>query len=228
MTREQTTPARRSSASLLLRVGAVIVLIVLANIVIGGAFRALELSIRPEDVANIQRGIWISSLAYALILAMPFVPGVEIGIALLSMFGASVAPLVYFSTILGLFLSFAVGRVIPLRRLAGIALTLRMRRTAALLARIEAEDDDKRLGILMENAPGEWAEWLIRNRYIALAILFNLPGTALIGGGGGIALVAGLSRVFRPSSFLLTVCIAVCPVPLAVYLFGVETILPGK
>lgn len=44
----------------------------------------------------------------------------------------------------------------------------------------------------------------------------NLPGNALIGGGGGIALMAGMSRLFSFPLFLLSLTVAVSPVPLAI------------
>ncbi len=216
-----------TGTGLALRVALVIAVILGVNLIFGAALRILELELHPEDLAKIQRGVWVSLLIYALVLAIPFVPGVELGIAMLSMFGASVAPYVYLSTVGGLTLSFLVGRLIPLRLLARGALALRMKRAAGLLARLETLDRKDRLGMLLERAPAGWAEWMIRNRYLALAILFNLPGTALIGGGGGIALVAGLSRLFHPAGYLLVVCLSVSPVPLLVYLFGVENILPA-
>lgn len=58
-------------------------------------------------------------------------------------------------------------------------------------------------------------------RYVALALLINTPGNAMVGGGGGLSFAAGLSDVFTLPKFLLTISIAVLPVPLAVFLFGV-------
>jgi hypothetical protein len=48
-------------------------------------------------------------------------------------------------------------------------------------------------------------------------VLINLPGNMLVGGGGGIALVAGMTRLFSWPAFLLTVAVAVAPVPLLIY-----------
>jgi hypothetical protein len=61
---------------------------------------------------------------------------------------------------------------------------------------------------------------LARHRYVALAVLINVPGNAVIGGGGGLAFAAGMSGVFSIPAFLITVAIAVLPVPLAIYAFG--------
>lgn len=57
---------------------------------------------------------------------------------------------------------------------------------------------------------------LLRHRYLALAVALNLPGNTLLGGGGGIALMAGLSGLYPMPAYLTTVAIAVAPVPLLV------------
>jgi len=51
-------------------------------------------------------------------------------------------------------------------------------------------------------------------------VALNIPGNYVIGGGGGIALIAGVSRVYSIPGFLLTILLAVAPVPLAVVVFG--------
>ncbi len=50
----------------------------------------------------------------------------------------------------------------------------------------------------------------------------NIPGNTLIGGGGGISLAAGMSRLFRVWRFLLVLAIAVAPVPLIIVLTGTD------
>ena len=72
----------------------------------------------------------------------------------------------------------------------------------------------------MAAAPNRFAAVLLRQRYLALALLLNMPGNFVLGGGGGIAMMAGLSRVFSPPLFLLMTMLAVAPVPLAVAWFG--------
>jgi hypothetical protein len=61
-----------------------------------------------------------------------------------------------------------------------------------------------------------------RCRYLLVALLVNLPGNALLGCGGGIALSPGLSRVFQPAAMVATLAVAVSPVPLAVWTFGLS------
>ena len=54
---------------------------------------------------------------------------------------------------------------------------------------------------------------------LVLGILFNLPGNSVLGGGGGIALICGMSRLFKWQWFLLTVILVTAPVPLLAF-FG--------
>jgi hypothetical protein len=67
---------------------------------------------------------------------------------------------------------------------------------------------------LSEKAPPGVLPFLLRHRFIALAVAINLPGNILIGGGGGIAMFAGMSGIFPFPMYLLTIVLAVAPVPL--------------
>ena len=162
---------------------------------------------------------------YTLMLAMPFVPGAEIGIALMAMLGPRIALLVYLCTLAGLSLSFFLGRLIPLATLMHLASNLKLARTAQLLDDLQLLDSRERLNLLIGRSPRRLLPLLLRHRYLALATAINTPGNYLIGGGGGIALFAGVSRIFSVSGFLITLVFAVAPVPIAVVLFGVG-ILP--
>jgi hypothetical protein len=62
----------------------------------------------------------------------------------------------------------------------------------------------------------------VKYRYVNLAVLINIPGNSVIGGGGGIAFVSGLSGTFRTSLAILTIALATAPVPLAIWLFGLK------
>jgi len=161
-------------------------------------------------------------LAYALLLATPFVPGVELGIALMMLEGAWIAPYVYLGTVAGLMLAFLTGRHLPYGLLHRTLSDLGLRRAAALIEEIEPLDRARRLALLRARLPPRIAPLAIRQRYLLLALLFNLPGTALFGGGGGIALAAGLSRLFSGAGTFATVLAAVAPVPIVVYAFDLS------
>jgi len=148
------------------------------------------------------------------------VPGAEIGIAMLTAFGASIAPLVYVATVISMMLDYAVGRLLPVGILQRLLALLQLRRAAALVGRAAALGPEERLALLLEGTPPRLLALALRHRYLALALSVNVPGNALVGGGGGIMLIAGLSRIFAPFPTFAVVAIAVSPVPLAVYLLG--------
>lgn len=148
-----------------------------------------------------QPRIMTATLVYVVLMALPFMPAAEIGLALLMLFGAKAAPLVYASTVAALALAYGLGRLVP----------------AAGLEKLVGRE---RLALLERETPARLARAALRHRFVLLVLLFNLPGNIAIGGGGGIALVAGMTRMFPFPAFLAAVALAVAPVPLAVFLAG--------
>lgn len=159
-------------------------------------------------------------LVYALLIAVPFVPGIEIGFSLIMMRGAEVAWAVYAATVAGLILAYLAGRFLPYAWLHRAFLDLRLTRACRLLDDLHALPPGGRLALMRARLPGRLGDIALRWRYLLLAALINLPGSALIGGGGGICLLAGLTRLFQPRATLLTILLAVLPFPLAVWLWG--------
>ena len=154
------------------------------------------------------------SLLYVILLSIPFVPGVELGWGLLAILGVQGLIVVYPATVLGLCLSFLVGRWIPLQTLERLLHWLHWYRIEHLLASMRPLDRQNRLSILLASAPRKLLPLLLRHRFLALAVIFNMPGNSIVGGGGGIALLAGMSGLFSFPAFLLLVCIAITPIPL--------------
>lgn len=206
------------------KIALLIVVIVVANLINARVLEGISVDIRPSNEPAIHRAIMTSAVLYAVLLAIPFVPGAEIGIALIVMFGPPIAILVYLCTLAGLCTAFVIGRLVPLTVLIRWAEDLRLARIARLLREIGEQDAAGRLGFLAGKAPNRLVPLLLRYRYLALALAINLPGNFLIGGGGGICLFSGLSRLYAPGWFLLTVALAVAPVPLAVLFFGADII----
>ena len=159
-------------------------------------------------------------LAYVVMSAVPFVPGAEIGFGLLMVMGAQGALAVYAGMVAALLLAFAAGRFVPAGRLAALFGALGLDRAQALAERSAAMSMEERTRFIEANAPTRWVPFLLRNRHLALALMFNMPGNVVLGGGGGIAFAAGACRLFTPAGFLLTVLIAVAPVPIAFLVFG--------
>jgi hypothetical protein len=210
----------------LLKLCLLVLVIVAANLVAGWIAVLLNFELLPSNEDVVHRMIMTAALVYAVLLAVPFVPGIEIGLALIGMLGPPIVFLVYVSTVAGLSLSFAAGRLISLAGLIKLFDDLRLRRASRLLAKIEPMSLDERLAFLHSKAPQRFVPFLLRHRYLSLAILFNLPGNFLIGGGGGIALVAGMSGLYSPHQFFATLAIAVSPLPIAILIFGTD-FLPG-
>ncbi len=168
----------------------------------------------------------LTLIVYSVLIATPFVPGVEIGLFLLVTLGAPVAPYVYLATLTGLSASFLVGRFVPVSQTCRVLRGVGLHRACSIMLRVDALDQDKRLALIGDHSPAWIGTGLLRYRYLVIALGLNLPGNALIGGGGGIALMAGLSRIFSPMATILTIAVAVSPVTLAVYAFGTGVLSP--
>lgn len=169
-------------------------------------------ALRDEASASQVTG-WALLLLYTVLLVMPFVPGAEIGLALLLVFGAAMAWPVYAATVLALSIAFAIGR-----------LASRSRSPASFGNVPPPSNAVTSLLEGLRNRP--WIHGLIRFRWLALALLINLPGNAVIGGGGGIAMAVGYSRAFTYPAFLACAAVAVAPVPalfLAADLTGLDS-----
>jgi hypothetical protein len=169
--------------------------------------------------------IWMLALfllVYALLIAVPFVPGVEVGLSLMVMQGPSIAPWIYLATVAGLLLAFSFGEWLPYQRMHRILADLHLRRACRLIERLQLLDRRDRLNLLEQRTPA-WARPLVfRFRYIVVALLINLPGSSLIGGGGGLMFLAGFSRLFHFAPMFVTILIAVAPVPFAFWAFGID------
>lgn len=205
-----------------------VILVVLA--IVGVAFLAnqagdwisqrLKMEITPENESVIFGATVIAIILYALLISLPFVPGVEIGLGLMVMFGTAMAIPVYISTIIGLTLGFFIGRLVPEKVVCGCFDFLGMTRTSNMLRDLARKPVNERMNMLVERAPSRFVPFLLRHRYIAIAVSFNIPGNSVIGGGGGIAFMAGLSRLFSFPMYLLAVAIGVSPVTILFLIFG--------
>lgn len=180
----------------------------------------LDFTIMPHTETIVYRTVLLAVGVYILLMATPFLPGAEIGLVLLTGLGASVAPLVYAATLLALSFTFALGRMVKPETTARMMDRIGLHRAADLLRRVGQTPPDARFDLLLNDLDTPWLRHCTRFRYVALALLLNLPGNVVIGGGGGLALVAGLSQVFHPLAFVATVAIAVLPVPLFVFVMS--------
>lgn len=207
--------------AIVLRVAVLVAFLILATWGAHEIRDALDLQIRPGNEAMVHRAIMMGALAYIGLLALPFVPGAEIGLAMLAGFGPGIAPLVYACTVASMMLAYVIGRFLPIEVLIRALSVLRLRRAADLVARAAPLSGDDRLAMLLDGQSKGALRFGLRYRYLALAIAVNTPGNSIIG-GGGIMIMAGLSGIFSPIATMLTVAIAVSPVPLAIMFLGLQ------
>ena len=161
-------------------------------------------------------------LTYIVLISIPFVPGIEIALSLMILRGPDVVIWVYGATVLGLFLAFLAGQYLSYDYLYTVFRDLRMKRACHLLDMLKPLSRKERLNLLKGKIPRLLRPFLIEGRYALIGVVLNIPGNALIGGGGGIMLVAGLSRLFSTCGIFVLLMIAASPVPIAILVFGID------
>lgn len=174
----------------------------------------VSIDVATESPDRVRVFIALAMASFVVASAIPFVPGLEIGIGLIAVFGAKMAVLVYASLVTALAISFLVGRFVPAERVAAVFGYLGLGKARDLVLQLAPLDPEERIDLLTARAPRRLAPFLLRYRYVALVVLLNLPGNSVIGGGGGIALTAGISGLYSFSGFLLALVVAAVPVPL--------------
>ena len=215
-------PPGPSLGGIVLRVAILIAVLLLATWGAHMVRDALNLQIRPDNEQQVHRIIMLGAVAYIGLLALPFVPGAEIGLAMLAAFGAAIAPLIYVCTVASMILAYTAGRFLPIDVLRQVLSVLRMHRAAELVAQAAPLSGEDRVATLLEGQSARALRLAVRYRYVALAVAVNTPGNSIIGGGGGIMLMAGLSGIFSPLATIATIALAVSPVPLAMVFFGLR------
>jgi len=191
-------------------------------IVFGHYLTHLDATAINETLASLHEGMGMGALLasafmLAVLLGLPFVPSVEMGLMMMTVFGREGAIAAWLATIAGLSLAHAAGRYMPADRVHhwldrhGLLPATRDPGKPVmdeLLERLHlSEKKGHRVGT-----------FLLRHRYLLFAALINVPGNSVLGGGGGIALICGFTRLFRWAPFILTVSLASLPIPLLVFL----------
>ncbi len=199
-----------------------LLLLIILAINTGGAWLVHQVDFqifpRHEPVLHI---LVLSFIAfYILLMTLPFMPGIEVGVALMLLLGSKGAVLVYLSTLLALSISFAIGRVVSCQVICSVLNWLHFHKSCALIEQIEPMDPQQRLTFMYQRAPRKIVPFFLKHRYLAIAALLNLPGNALIGGGGGIGLIIGMSKIIPFHRYLFLLAVAISPIPLIFYLQG--------
>lgn len=200
--------------SILVKLGVIVIVLVLANIGISHIIDSLGLQIWPEYMEIMDRAVLIGIVLYICLMAIPFLPGVEIGLTLIVVLGPKGVLIVYGCTLVALIVAFLIGRAIPAHMLVTLLQWLHLVRAARLIDNFNQIPAKKRLSYLIDRTNLKSFHLLLKHRYLILAVLFNLPGNSLIGGGGGIAMAAGMSRLYPFPIYIFVVAAAILPVPL--------------
>lgn len=194
---------------------------------LGGGFAAghwlaeiVSIDVRPSNEPQVHLMVMAAAGVYLIASAIPFVPGAEIGFALLLTLGTPIVLLVYAAMVAALLLSFLVGRFVPPRVSAAAFGFLGLHKARDLVLDLARLDSRGRLELLSARAPHRVIPFLLRHRYIALAAALNLPGNTVFGGGGGIALAAGMSGLFHTLPYAITIALAVAPLPALILMSG--------
>jgi hypothetical protein len=180
----------------------------------------INLQIYPRHAETLELILLLIFISYILLMAIPFMPGIEVGLALMVMLGAKGIGLVYISTLIALSISFIVGRLIPIQLIISLLQWLHFNNAANLAQYLSEIPPTKQLAVLYEKAPPGLGHFLLHHRLISIAIVLNLPGNALIGGGGGIGMITGMSRLIPYPQFLCLIALATSPIPLFLWLKG--------
>lgn len=193
--------------------------VIVVSVNIGGTWltHQIEFQLFPRHDLMLQFMVLGSTLLYVLLMAIPFMPGIEIGLALMILLGNKGAVLIYLCTVMALAISFIIGRKTPPHLITQLLNWFHLYKASALVAQLEPLDQQQRLKYLYEKAPTKLVPFLLKHRYLAIVAILNLPGNALIGGGGGISVIAGMSKIFPFYVFIFLVSVAVAPIPLLFY-----------
>jgi hypothetical protein len=204
----------------------IFLLLIYAGLLAGGHWGSqwlidlVGVDLSPGVKSHARHVVMAGIALYTGLMALPFIPGMEISVALLAAFGHQVAVLIYAATVTALAISYLIGRLVPIRLIAKLFESLGQQRSVNLVHRLEPLSAEQRLETLIALAPKRFVPSLLKYRYIAIAVVLNVPGNAVIGGGGGIALLAGISGLFTFPRYLAIISIAVLPVPLTVWMLG--------
>tara|TARA_R110001592_G_scaffold64165_1_gene196973 strand:+ start:14080 stop:14655 length:576 start_codon:yes stop_codon:yes gene_type:complete len=150
-----------------------------------------------NEYINIYIVLVVSSVIYAFLLAIPYFPGIEVGIAIMIIFGTFGVISVYIATTLGLLAAFLLGKK---------------------LRKNNRPNDHFRKIIISETTE----KLSTYSPMFTLMILLNLPGNIVLGGGGGIAMSYGYYRKLSTLKFLISLMIATSPIPILLAVFGVK------
>lgn len=141
-------------------------------------------------------------IIYSVLLMVPYMPGMEVGLIIMMVFGPMGIVGAWLSTVFGMTMAFFIGTKIKKTAYMQVFIT----RVNALS---QSNPEQGRLRKVL----AYWLRLLSISPYLSTAVLINLPGNSLIGGGGGIALTAGALSEMMLMKFVFTIALASAILP---------------
>lgn len=231
-TAEATTSARpRWRPSLKLIIVLLLVAGVAVALIVGGK-EAVHWLQHAAEQSRTPGMLAVLCTVYAILLAIPGVPGLEVGLVMMGVFQETGIIAAWLCTVAGLNLAFFAGRKLPRDRIERWLKPKDVPEGALPDFAIGQSDtmtlvlERNRVGravLRWTGPPGGW------RRYVLIAFLFNMPGNFIIGGGGGIGLFCGTSQDLKWPWYLVTTILAAAVIPLMFYggLLTARQIIPG-
>jgi uncharacterized membrane protein YdjX (TVP38/TMEM64 family) len=163
MSEARQTPAATPKVRRFFKISLMVGFLVLLNY--GGRIVVEQINFQlwPEHENLMITVFWFSVVVYILWMAIPFVPGIELGLALMVMLGAKGVVLVYLCTLLSLSLSFAVGRLIPMKAFSRFLGWLHLQKAQNLMLQLEPLSSEEKLDFLLRTAPSKIIPYLLKH-----------------------------------------------------------------
>ncbi|MET0064508.1 MAG: hypothetical protein ABW176_19640, partial [Candidatus Thiodiazotropha endolucinida] len=122
----------------LVKVFAILLALIALNVLISNLIDAMEIQIWPEHLDIVDRAVVIGIILYIVLMATPFLPGIEMGLILMMVLGPKGVVVIYICTLIALSIGFFIGRVFPASLIVTFLQWLNFDRAAALLKRFDA------------------------------------------------------------------------------------------
>ena len=186
----------------------IFVLVIAAGFVFYFDVAAQLQSISERNSDAVFYSLIIACVCYGLLLMLPFVPALELGLLLMSIYGADGIIGAYVATVSALMLSFFVGCKLGQHRKIHWSAN-------------ESKTQTSRQKQIRNRLLMGFYKNVSRRPYMSLALLLNMPGNVVLGGAGGIAMMAGASGHMQFFRYGLTVMLATSVLPI-LFMVGIS------
>jgi uncharacterized membrane protein YdjX (TVP38/TMEM64 family) len=139
-----------------------LMIMIYLGLIIGGGYagdwisQSLQITVYPHNEPMFHKIIMTLIAAYIALTAIPFVPGIEIGLGLIVTFGPPIVPLVYAGSLVALTLSYSVGRLVPEPWLATGFRKVGLLRAEKMMSELSIISPEERVPYLISCAPKKW------------------------------------------------------------------------